>query len=148
MDVYPLDPEHVIKGEHIPDADMPPGADKESAAYRLSVLSFRDEVEAYMRSIGKPVSLRMHGHRLYVLTDSEALEYHQKRGDKAVTEIGKQGAKLRGLDQTKLTTEEQAAHGRAVAIAAMRYQAARSVTRAVCAPEVPQNTGIIPRTLG
>jgi len=147
---YPCDPELVQKGQSIPPHELGLSfAQQHTRGYQLALLRKRDEVMRMMDDIKRPVSIVCKKGTLYVLTDSEAAVYHDKRASDAMSGIGRQSKHLRHrVDRSKLSEEEQSDYDKVIRIHAARYLSARSIHAGTIDRIQARGTGEIPRHLG
>jgi hypothetical protein len=127
-EIYPIDTATLAKGETIDPFAL--GLIHEtlrnSPRLNLALLRLRDQIIAESLRIGRPLSVRICKDKLHINTDSEATEYHHGAAIAHLQGLGRQADNLRSLvDRSKLDEKTQSIHDRRVAIAALRFQAAR-----------------------
>ena len=130
----PIPEEEIQKGNTLtPTRLVELGAmagDPTSGKWAFRLLGLRDELMRKHR-----ISVKIHKGGLHINTDAEASDYHNGRGEQAVTTIKRQVSLLHTVvDVAKLSAAQTANHDRALCIWGAKMAALKRATRALCVP--------------
>ena len=149
-DMWPLDPRKFPKGSTIDPAAL--GlitVSPDNRRYGLELLRCKQDVERATDALGLRQSYRIDLNVIRVMTDAEALEYHQNSATRALHKMGRQAHHLRNhIETNNLDDNQRAEHTRNTALWALRYQAARKITSKRIEQQQAPATIEPPRTLG
>lgn len=132
----PIPETELFKGNTLtPDRLRELGAisgDPTSAKWAFALLRIRDEIQAKSAHAGKPLSVRVHKGGLHINTDSEAVQYHDARGENSLMSVRRQVSMLaKVVDPSKLSSAEQQKHDRALCVWGARMAALKRANRAI-----------------
>ena len=149
-DMWPLDPRHYPKGSMIDPVSLGLiSTDRSNKRYQLDLLRLKQEIERVSDQLKLRQSYRIDHDRIRVMTDAEALDYHQNAAARALHNMGKQASHLRNrIEVHNLDDNQRTEHTRNTALWALRYQSARKVTNKRIEQQQAPATIEAPRTLG
>ena len=131
-DKYPIDVLTLVRGQHynmraIGLMQSDPGSSKTS----LELLRLKTDIEKEIARVGRRMSIRIEGEdTIYVMTDYEAAEYHDRQCHKAIRSMRSHIDKAQtNVDPSMLTVDERARHERQIALRAAQYFALSNVGR-------------------
>jgi hypothetical protein len=131
-DVFPLDWKQLVKGQTL-TADQcadASGVRKDHRRFPFALLSLRDFIMRQSAMAGTPYSVRVVDSGLHINTDSEAVGYHDNRAKINQRGIFRQLYMLnKAVDPTKLSSDEQQRHTRALCVWGAKVGALKKATR-------------------
>lgn len=117
-DSFPIDMERAVKGAVIPQREIASivGAKVHTAAYRVGLLSLRDEMERRIRAAGQGLTVTTHNNELNILTDADAARYNANLFDWGRKRMFKANRQLATVDTSGFDAREKADHRRTLVI--------------------------------
>lgn len=111
---WPLDFDALSKGDVIEStrlADITK-ATPGTSTYSLRILQVKEQIERKLLQRDYPVTTKIEGASIRILTDVEASEYNEQQGEQAVRKAFRALRRQMNVDVRSLTAEQQAEHGR------------------------------------
>ena len=131
-EVFPLDWRKLSKGQTL-SADQcaeATGVSRTHPRFPFALLSLRDYIMRQSAMEGTPYSVRVVDGGLHINTDSEAVGYHDNRAKINQRGIFRQLYMLnKAIDPTKLSSDEQQRHTRALCVWGAKVGALKKATR-------------------
>lgn len=149
-DMWPLDPRHYPKGSMIDPISLGLiSTSRDHKRFQLDLLKLKQEIERVSDQLKLRQSYRIDHDRIRVMTDPEALDYHQNAAARALSSMGRQAGHLRNrIEVQNLDDNQRTEHTRNTALWALRYQSARKVTNRRIEQQQAPATIEPPRSLG
>lgn len=111
---WPLDFDALSKGDVIDSGRLAeitkaaPG----TSTYSLRLLQVKEQIERKLLQREYPVTTKIEGNCLRILTDAEASEYNEQQAEQAVRKAYRSLRRQMNVDVRSLTPEQQTEHGR------------------------------------
>lgn len=111
---WPLDFDALSKGDIIDSGRLAeitksqPG----TSTYSLRLLQVKEQIERKLLQRDYPVTTKIEGQSLRILTDAEASEYNEQQAEQAVRKAYRSLRRQMNVDVRQLTAEQQTDHGR------------------------------------
>lgn len=128
---YPFDFDALEKGQTITPEELAskcghaPGTRK----YQLAVLGYRDLIMKRLKALGRPATVKIQGEGLRILTDSEAVQYNDKRMGQSDKHKRVTFRRMRDVDRTQLSEDEARNHERRLFVRSKELVAVKLASR-------------------
>lgn len=129
---FPVDFDSLQKGDVIaPEIiENAYGISRDLRAYAFAALNLKTRIECELENRGYPVSTKIEGSSIRILTDEEAVPYNAMAFEAGVAKMGRSHRRLNLVDVGKLSQLARSTHDRAIAVQAFQLQALRKARRA------------------
>lgn len=111
-----------------------------TTAFQFAALKLKGEIEAALKAVGRPATLKQEGAGIRLLSDSEAAVYNEVRGERACAQLAKAHRRNLAVDETNLPSGERQTHYRVLDRQSRYLQALRNVRRQMRATPVQRQT--------